>query len=129
MKSLILVGVLAGLVGAPSVASAGWRGGGGHMGGGHGGFGGGGHGFHSAPVGRVGVGVHVGGPGVRFGVRPGFRANVWVPGYWGFRGGARLWFGGGWYAPPYDGWIWVAPQWAWNGYQWVWQEGHWAAPY
>ena len=138
MKSLILIGaLLSGLLAAPGVALARGFGGGGHMG--HGGFGGGGHFFHGGPVGHVGVGVHVGGPavrigapGVRFGVgvRPfaPVRGHIWVPGYWGYRGGARIWFGGGWYAPPYDGYIWVAPQWVWNGYEWVWSEGHWAPP-
>jgi hypothetical protein len=56
------------------------------------------------------------------------RGHVWVPGYWGSRAGARIWIGGGWYAPPHAGWIWVQPQWVWNGYQWVWQDGRWAAP-
>jgi hypothetical protein len=55
--------------------------------------------------------------------------RVFVPGYWGFHGGARVWIGGAWAFPPYDGWIWVQPQWIWNGYTWVWSEGHWAPPY
>jgi hypothetical protein len=55
-------------------------------------------------------------------------ARAWNPGYWGFRGGARVWIGGGWLYPPYAGALWVAPQWVWNGYTWVWQTGYWEPP-
>ena len=51
-----------------------------------------------------------------------------MPGYWGFRGGARIWVGGGYLTPPYLGWVWIAPQWTWNGATWIWQEGTWAPP-
>ncbi|HXI55078.1 MAG TPA: hypothetical protein VNO55_03410 [Polyangia bacterium] len=140
MKTFILIGaLLAGLVGMPAGASAqGWRGGGGHVGGGGAHFGGGGARFGGGG-GHAGGwfsghgyrgGFYGGGPAVHLGVHAGVpvRSHVWVPGYWGWRGGARIWIGGGWYAPPYDGWVWVAPGWVWNGYQWVWQEGRWAAP-
>ena len=56
------------------------------------------------------------------------RARVYVPGYWGYHSGVRVWIGGSWAFPPYAGWFWVAPHWQWNGYQWVWQEGYWAPP-
>jgi hypothetical protein len=61
------------------------------------------------------------------GVRP--AARVWVPGYWGWNGGVRVWIGGAWAVPPQYGWSWVAPHWAWNGYTWVWQQGYWAPGY
>ena len=57
------------------------------------------------------------------------RAHVWVPGYWGYNAGARVWIGGSWALPPYAGWVWVAPHWTWNGYQWVWATGYWTPPY
>src|SRR5216684_2718343 len=101
MKTFILIGsLLLALVAMPSSASA--RGGGAHFGRG-GGFGG--H-VYGAPGGHFGGG---------FGVHPGFgvRTNVWVPGYWGWRGGARLWIGGGWYMPPYAGWLWIPGNWYW----------------
>jgi hypothetical protein len=59
---------------------------------------------------------------------PPSRFHVWVPGYWGVRGGARVWIGSAWMLPPYSGWVWVQPGWVWDGYQWIWQEGHWAPP-
>ena len=146
------------LLGTPATASAaGWRGGGGGMhaaaagGGWHGSSGGG---FHAAPAAgwhggayaqnryvtphaavpyrggyysgyrgyaphygyapRYGVGVHAG--------------RVWVPGYWGWNNGVRIWIGGSWALPPQPGMIWVAPHWAWNGYTWVWEQGYWAPP-
>lgn len=75
-------------------------------------------GYHGVVAPRVGVG---------FGVRP-VGGHVWVPGYWGWRGGARIWIAGSYMMPPTPGWVWVGPQWSWNGYQWVWQEGYWAPP-
>ena len=50
--------------------------------------------------------------------------RFWHPGYWGWRGGARLWIGPGWGVGFYPGCAWVQPGWVWNGYQWVWQEGY-----
>jgi len=111
---------------------------------GGGGFHGPGVAFHGAPVYRGGFGgggyvrggfaaPHVYGgyrgviaPRVGVGIRP--VGHVWVPGYWGYRGGARLWIAGSYMMPPTPGWVWIAPQWSWNGYQWVWQEGYWAPP-
>jgi hypothetical protein len=130
MKTLGLVAAMfLGLAAAPAGASAH----GGHGGGGGGWRGGGGGGGHVVVRGGGGGGWRgpgFSGPGIRVGVRPlsPVRGHVWVPGYWGNRAGARIWIGSGWYAPPYDGWIWVQPQWVWNGYQWVWQDGRWAAP-
>jgi hypothetical protein len=66
-------------------------------------------------------------PGYTYPVRPVNR--VYVPGYWNWSGGTRVWVGGAWAYPPYAGWAWVAPHWAWNGYAWVWETGHWAPPY
>ncbi|HUK63036.1 MAG TPA: hypothetical protein VLV15_06880, partial [Dongiaceae bacterium] len=56
------------------------------------------------------------------------RFHVWVPGYWGWNGGVRVWIGGAWLLPPYAGWSWVPAGWVWNGYTWVWANGHWGAP-
>ena len=53
--------------------------------------------------------------------------RFWHPGYWGWRGGARLWIGPGWGVGFYPGCSWVQPGWVWNGYQWLWQEGYCAA--
>jgi hypothetical protein len=137
------------LVGAPGAAmAAGWHGGGGgHVGGGH--FGGG--------AVHAGVGFHGGGwrgggavaspryaqvPGGAYhkGYSPNYYnhyyatptravARVYVPGYWGWRGGARVWVGPTWAYPPSPGWVWVPAHWAWNGYSWVWQNAYWAPPY
>ena len=53
-----------------------------------------GYGYRYAPVyGHVGV------------VRP--VAPLWVPGYWGWNSGVRVWIGGSWGYPPYAGWVWV----------------------
>ena len=114
------------------------------------GFHGGGGGFHAAPAAGFHGGFRVAapyyggyhGPAVR--VAPGYRGpvygargpvvvrpvsgRVYVPGYWGFRGGASVWIGPSWTYAPYSGWNWVAPHWAWNGYTWVWQQGYWAPP-
>ena len=74
-----------------------------------------GYGHHYAPVyGHVGV------------VRP--VAPIWLPGYWGWNSGVRVWIGGSWGYPPYAGWVWLPAHWVWNGYQWVWQSGQWAPP-
>ncbi len=64
---------------------------------------------------------------VGVGFRPSPR-HVWVPGYWGSRGGARVWIGGAWLLPQTD-WAWIAPHWQWTGYNWVWAQGYWAPPY
>ena len=132
------------LLAAPAAAFA-RGGGGGHAGGG---FHGGG-GFHAAPAAGFHGGFRVAqpyggyrGPAVR--VAPGYRGpvygargpvvvrpvsgRVYVPGYWGYRGGASVWIGPTWSVAPYSGWNWVAPHWAWNGYTWVWQQGYWAPP-
>jgi len=50
--------------------------------------------------------------------------RFWHPGYWGWRGGARVWIGPGFGVGFYPGCAWVQPDWVWNGYQWVWQEGY-----
>jgi hypothetical protein len=84
-----------------------------------GGFVGGGYRGGFAP--RFGAGPRYYGAGAGFG-------RAWVPGYWGWRGGTRIWIEGAYMTPPNAGWIWIAPQWAWNGAQWVWQEGYWAPP-
>jgi hypothetical protein len=141
MKRILTAVLGLALLAAPAAAFA--RGGG-HGGGGHagGGFHGGG-GFHAAPAAGFHGGFHAAapyggfrGPAVRVG--PGFRGpvvgvrpvggRVFIPGYWGFRGGVRVWIGPGWSYAPYDGWNWVSPHWAWNGYTWVWQQGYWAPP-
>jgi hypothetical protein len=124
------------LLAAPAAAFAGGggHGGGGGFHGGGGGFHGGGFhaapaggfhggGFHAAPAGGFHGGFH--GPVV--GVHP-VGGRVFVPGYWGFRGGVSVWIGPSWSYAPYSGWNWVSPHWAWNGYTWVWQEGYWAPP-
>lgn len=132
--SLLLISGLT-LVGLTGAAHAqGWRGGGGGHGHG-GGFAAPARGFRGAPVAAPARGFH-GAPRPYFGhaapvyARPlaPSRAHIWVPGYWGFHGGTRVWIGGAWALPPYAGWTWVGPQWTWNGYNWVWVEGHWAAP-
>jgi hypothetical protein len=117
---------------APSNAFA--RGGGFHGGGFHGGGG-----FHAAPAFRGGP-VYRGGYRAamtpRFGFGPRHYGPVgayrfgrtWVPGYWGWNSGARVWIAGAYATPPNVGWIWIAPQWRWNGGQWVWQGGYWAPP-
>jgi hypothetical protein len=127
---------------APMGGGGGWRGGfGGAARPGYG-FRGASGGFRGAPVNRgfappaarYGYGpryVPRYGYGAHYGGRPFFpaRTRAFVPGYWGFRGGARLWIGSSWVLPPYEGWMWVAGQWVWNGYSWVWQDGYWAPPY
>jgi len=135
---------------APSTALAwGGHGGGFHGGGFHGGgfHGGGFHGggFHAAPAFHGGAfhagpafhgGFYRGAPALRGGgfrggfapARPYVGGRISVPGYWDWRGGARTWIDGAYLAPPYVGWIWIAPQWVWNGTQYVWQEGYWAPP-
>ena len=133
-----LVGLF--LVEAPGTASAqGWRGSTG--GGWHGGSSGG---WHGSPGSGWGGGYAAPGGGWRGGYVPAPayprpyvaprpvtvvpQSRVYVPGFWGVSGGARVWIGGAWNYPPYDGWVWIAPHWAWNGYQWVWQNGYWAPP-
>ncbi len=64
---------------------------------------------------------------VGIGVRPSPR-HVWVPGYWGWRGGARVWIGGAWLLPQTN-WVWIAPHWQWDGATWVWAQGYLAPPY
>jgi hypothetical protein len=132
--------VLAALLGltlalVPGISSAqGWRGSpsGGFHGGGGGWHGtpGSGWGGHPTPGGGYSGGWH-GGPAYPHpyvAPRPVPQSRVWVPGFWGYSGGVRVWIGGAWSTPPYDGWVWIAPHWAWNGYQWVWQNGYWAPP-
>jgi hypothetical protein len=130
MKSILTAVLGLALLAAPGAAFA--RAGGSHGGGGsHGaGFHGGG-GFHAAPAAgfRAAPGYGVapgfrGTPGLRIGGPP--LARAWAPGYWGFRGGARVWIGGASAYPPYPGWAWMAPHWVWNGYAWTWQGGYWA---
>jgi hypothetical protein len=148
MKRLSLIaGIAALLFLAPGIASAqGDRGGGFHGGGGShataagGGWRGGrpyvaaGHAAYVAPH-RGGYSVAPWGGGWRahpynsvgIGVRPTPR-HVWVPGYWGYRGGTRVWIGGAWLLPQTN-WVWIAPHWQWNGYSWVWAPGYSAPPY
>lgn len=137
---LVVLGLsVVGLVAlAPSSAFA--RGGGFHGGGFHGGgfraaptFHGGG--FHGAPVFHGGPVYHGGFHGVvapRIGVGPRYYGpgfgRTWVPGYWGWNHGVRIWIGGAYMTPPSPGWLWVAAHWQWNGFQWVWQDGYWAPP-
>ncbi len=64
---------------------------------------------------------------VGIGVRPTPR-HVWVPGYWGYRGGVRVWIGGAWLLPQTN-WVWIAPHWQWDGASWVWAQGYFAPPY
>jgi hypothetical protein len=114
---------VAGMLLAPGVAAAqGWRGG---------------ATVHPVPPGARVVPAPVGpGPVVRGGVVPRYgygvavrpAARVWVPGYWGWNGGVRVWVAGGYSVAPQPGWVWVRPHWAWNGYGWVWQAGYWAPP-
>jgi len=79
-------------------------------------------GFHGVVAPRVMVGPrHYGPPVVRV-------ARTWVPGYWGWNRGVRVWIGGAFVTPPSPGWTWVAAHWSWNGVQWVWQGGYWAPP-
>jgi hypothetical protein len=147
LKPLGLVAALSMvLVGAPGAAmAAGWRGGGG--GSGH--FGGGavhaGVGFHGGSGWRGGGAVaspryaQVPGGAFHKGYSPTFYqrnfvtarpgARVYVPGYWGWRGGARVWVGPTWAYPPSPGWVWVPARWVWNGFSWVWQNGYWAPPF
>ena len=139
LAALSLVGLIAL---SPRAALArgggGFHGGGFHGGGFHGGgFHGGGFvggGFHGGPAAHF-VGPRFGGPyhgytGPRFGVvgrgyHPFVGASVYGPGYWGWRGGLRVWFGPSYPAP---GWSWVPAHWEWNGATWAWQEGYWAPP-
>ena len=104
---LLIVAAAALALGAPSVALAqGWRGGG--------------YRVYPHP-----------GYGAPYGARPFLPAHtrVFVPGYWGFHSGVRVWIGGSWVLPPYEGWVWVPGNWIWNGYSWVWQDGYWSPPY
>jgi hypothetical protein len=152
VASLVLLGSGAAFARA---GGGGFHGGGFHGGGGfhaapafHGGFGAraaplvhagvGFRGIATAPV--HGVGFYRGGlagggyrplPAPGFTVGPRYHGSLgraWIPGYWGFRGGARVWIAGAYVTGPYPGWIWVAPHWSWNGFQWVWLEGTWAPP-
>ena len=149
MKRLsLIVGIAALLFAAPGIASAqGSHGGAALYGGGShavavGGGSRGGRTYvaqsHGAPVRVVphgGYSVAPWGGGWRahpyssvgIGVRPTPR-HVWVPGYWGWRGGVQVWIGGAWLLPQTN-WAWIAPHWQWTGYNWVWAQGYWAPPY
>jgi len=124
-------GFRAGSVWHGTPVNAGWRGGHAAVGGGwHGGpphagaWRGYGGGYAVTPYGGWAAHPY---SAIGIGVRPSPR-HVWVPGYWGYHGGARVWIGGAWLLPQ-TSWIWVAPHWQWNGYQWLWQEGYYAPPY
>src|SRR6478609_9310253 len=98
MKRLGLIAALgAALLVGPGAAQA--------AGGYHGGYGGGGyHGGYGAPV-RVHGGYapgYYGGPIHGYGYAAP-RARVYVPGYWGYHSGVRVWIGGSWAFPPYAG--------------------------
>ena len=45
-----------------------------------------------------------------------------------WRGGARVWLGGGWMLPQ-PWWVWIEAHWEWDGYTWIWIDGYWAPPY
>ena len=80
-------------------------------------------------VGAPGVRVRVAPPAARVEVRtraPSPR-HVWVPGYWGWRGGRHVWIGGFWRMPPQPGHVWIEGRWVDSGGEWVWEEGRWAA--
>ena len=83
------------------------------------------HGGYHGVGPRLMVGPRYHGPAVGFG-RP--FGQAWVPGYWRWNGGVRVWIAGAYMTPPYPGWFWVAAHWSWNGVQWVWQDGYWAPP-
>jgi hypothetical protein len=152
MKRLGLISLLGlALAVVPGAAhAAAW---GGHAGGAgvHGGWGGGG--WHGSPGGFHGAPAYHPVTAQGYHAAPGFRgpvygapvgrhyapvyghvgvvspvSPVWVPGYWGWNGGVRVWIGANWAYPPYAGWVWVRPHWVWNGYQWVWQNGYWTPP-
>ena len=82
------------------------------------------HGYAVAPYGGWGAHPY---SAVGIGIRPSPR-HVWVPGYWGYRSGVRVWLGGAWLLPQTD-WISIAPHWQWDGYRWFWQDGYYAPPY
>jgi hypothetical protein len=141
MRRIVTVVLGLALMALPAAAFArgGGHGGGFHGGGFHGGgfHGGGFHGggFHGAPAagfhggfrGAPGAGWHGGFRGAPAigGIHGRWVGNrFWHPGYWGWRGGARLWIGPGWGVGFYPGCAWVQPGWVWDGYQWVWQEGY-----
>jgi hypothetical protein len=135
MRRIVTVVLGLALMALPAAAFA--RGGG-HGGGHGGGFHGGGFhggGFHGAPAagfhggfrGAPGAGWHGGFRGAPAvgGIHGRWVGNrFWHPGYWGWRGGARIWIGPGWGVGFYSGCAWVQPGWVWDGYQWVWQEGY-----
>ena len=114
MKRLGLISLLGlSLLVAPAAAHAagwgGWHGGGGWRGGGH--VAAPAH-VHAAPAwgGGYARGYYPGHVG--FGVGVHAAPRVYVPGYWGYNGGVRVWIGGSWAYPPYAGWVWVGPHWA-----------------
>jgi len=57
-------------------------------------------------------------------VRPSPR-HVWVPGYWGWRGGRHVWIDGRWMLPPRGRAVWVAPRWEHRHGNYVFIEGFW----
>jgi hypothetical protein len=57
-------------------------------------------------------------------VAPGPR-YVWVPGYYGWRGGAYAWVAGRWEMPPRPRAVWVQGRWYQDRRGWYFREGHW----
>lgn len=68
-------------------------------------------------------------PPMRVEVRPAqpSPAEVWMPGYWAWRGGRHVWTGGHWGAPPQPGLNWDAPKWENRGGKWLFHDGRWSA--
>ena len=51
--------------------------------------------------------------------------HVWVPGYWGWRGGRHVWVEGRWMLPPRGHAVWVEPRWERRHGHYVFVEGFW----
>jgi hypothetical protein len=51
--------------------------------------------------------------------------DVWVPGYWEWRGGRYVWIAGHWSRPPRGHRSWEAPRWERRGSNYIFIEGHW----
>jgi hypothetical protein len=51
--------------------------------------------------------------------------HVWIPGYWAWQNGQRLWMAGHWEIPPHTGARWVSPRWERQGDGYVFVQGYW----